>query len=49
MNNEWSTQRWHIVHSADRFFSLLFMVRIALVRQDQISIAHHVHGRVFQI
>ena len=49
MTNEWSTQRWHIVHSADRFCSILFMVRAALVRQDQLSIAHHVHGRVLQV
>ena len=48
MTNEWNTQRWHIVHSADRFCSILFMVRSTLVKQDQISIAHHVHGRVLQ-
>ena len=39
MNNEWSSKHWHIMHSADRFASILFMVRSALVRQDQISIA----------
>ena len=30
MTNEWNSTHWHIVHSADRFASILFMVRSAL-------------------
>ena len=49
MNDEWSSQHWHVVHSADRFASILFMVRSTLIRQDQISIVHHAHGRLPQV
>ena len=49
MTNEWSSKRWHIVHSADRFASILFMIRTAIVRRDQISVAHHAHGRLLQV
>ena len=49
MNNEWSSKHWHIMRSTDRFASILFMVRTALVKQDQISIAHHARGRLLQV
>ena len=49
MTNEWSSKHWHIVHSADRFASILFMIRTAIVRHDQISVAHHAHGRLLQV
>ena len=49
MTNECNNTHWHIVHSADRFASILFMVRSVLIRRDQISIAHHVHGRLLQV
>ena len=39
-------QRCYIVYSADQFCFILFVVRIALVKKDEISIAHHTHGRV---
>ena len=42
MTSEWSTPLWHVVYGADKFASILVMVRTALI-------AHHIPDRILQI
>lgn len=49
MTSEWSSPRWHLIHTADRFASILFMLRSAIVRREQISVATQVPGRLLQV
>ena len=49
MTNEWSTPQWHVMHGADRYASVLVMVRAALISREAISVAHHIPGRITQI
>lgn len=39
---------WYLIHTADRFASIMIMVRSALARKDQISVAAHTPGRLLQ-
>ena len=49
MTSEWSTPLWHVVYGADKFASILVMVRTALISRKAISIAHHIPDRILQI
>ena len=49
MTNEWSTPQWHAMHGADRYASVLVMVRAALISREAISVAHHIPGRIMQV
>lgn len=49
MTNEWSSPHWHILHGAAKFASLLVMVRTSVINKDNISVAHHVPGRLMQV
>ena len=49
MTSEWSTPQWHVLHGADRYASVLVMVRAALISREAISVAHHIPGRIMQV
>lgn len=45
MTHEWSSPQWHIIHGADKFASVLIMVRVALIKRVNNSMVHHIPGR----
>ena len=49
MTSEWSTPQWHVLHGADRYASVLVMVRAALISKEAISVAHHIPSRIMQV
>ena len=46
MTNEWSTPPWYVIYGADRYISVLVMVRAALILREAISIALYISGRI---